>query len=175
MHLTSNSITVDQAVEHLFLAPVESPGIIPTILPLVVGALVIELYFGKHPDEKLGWNTSVGNAVIWAATGLSLLMTETPTGLERQAIYGLIGLGGLVGYMNFYHRWPPAIAYLVSSSGIVYSLAYALVVAVKTDLVFNQTVFKGLIVFVIAVNLLFKLIQGFETPTRDDQMLRSDL
>lgn len=166
MHLTSEGL--QPVVEQLFLAPAQHPEILPTVLPLIIGAVGIELYFGKHPKEKLGWNSSVGNAIIWTATGLSLLVTSQLTGSERQAVYGLMVLGGFVGYMNFYHRWPPSVAYLVSSSGIVYSLAYVLVVIVKTDLTFSRTVLEASIIFVIAVNMIFKLLQGFETPAQDN-------
>ncbi|PSH01322.1 MAG: hypothetical protein BRC27_02515 [Nanohaloarchaea archaeon SW_10_44_10] len=170
MHLTNNQTGIQQVVEQLFVAPIEQPEILPTVLPLIIGAIAIELYFGKHPEEKLGWNSSVGNAIIWTATGFSLLITSTLTGQERQAVYGLILMGGIVGYMNFYHRWPPSVAYLISSSGIVYSLAYSLVVVIKTDLIIDQTVLEAVLVFVVAINMLFKLMKGFETPSKESQV-----
>lgn len=168
MHLTSNTSTIQQGVEHLFLAPLNYPEILPTVLPLIIGALIIELYFGKHPEEQLGWNTSVGNAVIWSVISLNILITSDLAVIERQAVYGFIAAGAFVTYMDFYHRWPPAIAYTVSSAGIVYSLAYILVVMVETNLSFTQTGVKSAVIFFIAVNMGFKLIQGFETPVQDN-------
>lgn len=167
MHLTSSSSEIHLLVREFFLSPLNHPEIMPTVLPLIIGAVGIELYFGKHPDEKLGWNSSVGNAIIWTATGFSLLITGQPTGAERKAVYSLILLGGFVGYMNFNHRWPASVAYLVSSAGIVYSLAYILVVIVRTDMAVNGTTLKAAAVFLVAVNMGFKLLQGFETPERD--------
>jgi hypothetical protein len=166
MHLTSEQ-TLQQSVEHLFLAPLNYPEIVPTVLPLIVGAVIIELYFGKHPEEQLGWNTSVGNAVIWSVISLNLLITMDLSIIERQAVYGFMTAGAFVTYMDFYHRWPPAIAYTVSSAGIVYSLAYILVVMVKADLAFTETGLKAAAVFFIAVNMGFKLIQGFERPAQE--------
>jgi hypothetical protein len=168
MHSTTEISTIQQGVEHLFLAPLNYPEIVPTVLPLIVGAVIIELYFGKHPEERLGWNTSVGNAVIWSVISLNLLLTAELSVIERQAVYGFMVAGAFVTYMDFYHKWPPIIAYTVSSAGIVYSLAYILVVMVETDLAFTQTGIKSAVVFFIAVNMGFKLVQGFEKPAQND-------
>lgn len=161
-----NSGAIIDVVEAFATAPWEHPDIIPTILPIVVGALVITLYFGKHKDEELGWNTAVGNAVMWTTTGVTLYMTETLSTPELYATMGLIGLGLLVGYMDFFHKWSSTAAFVISSSGIVYTLAYILVVMVKTDLPLTDSTFQGAAVFFIAVNVGFKILQGFETDQR---------
>lgn len=145
------------------MAPVEHPDLLPTVLPLILGALVIELYFGKYSSEKLGWNTSVGNAIIWITTGVSLLLTGNPGPMEKKATYFLIGFGSLVAYMDFFHKWSATVAFLISSSGIVYSLAYVIVVFVKTDLAINDTTLRAGLAFVVAVNIAFKILQSFET------------
>lgn len=159
--------TVEQVLIDLLKAPFEHPDILPTLLPIILGAVVIELYFGKHKNEELGWNTSVGNAVIWITTGVSLVMTESLTPGEKLATYSLIGLGLFVGYMNFFHKWSKKIAFFVSSAGIIYTLAYVLVVLVKTDLVVTDNMLKASLIFVIGMNIMFKIIQSFETPSRE--------
>lgn len=155
-------------LEEFVYAPVRYPELLPSLLPLILGAIVIELYFGKYKREALGWNTAVGNAIIWVTTGVTLIITSNLDSMERQAAYALIGVGGLVGYMDFFHKWPDWMAFLVSSSGIVYSLAYIIVVMIKTGIPLNDTSIKAGAMFFIGVNLVFKFIQGFETP-RDQQ------
>lgn len=155
--------TVRGTLEILIFTPLRQPDVIPNVLPLILGALIIELYFGKYETESLGWNSSVANAVIWATTGLTLLVTTQMTQQERLAAYALIGVGSFVGYMDFYHKWPETVAFIISSSGIVYSLAYIAVILIKTSTTVNQVTLEASAIFFVAVNIGFKLLQGFET------------
>lgn len=171
MHLASERLaeaTFQGRLEHLALAPVNHPELLPTVLPLVIGAITIELYFGKHTQENLGWNSSVGNAIIWITTGLTLLLTTKLSSIERYAAYGLMGVGGIVGYMNFYHKWSSTVAFIISSSGMVHSLAYITVVVIKTDIPVDPTTIKAAVAFFLGVNVTFKLLQGLEKPASDD-------
>jgi hypothetical protein len=144
--------------------PLDNQQMLPTLLPLIAGAVVMELYFGKHKQESLGWNTSVGNAAIWMTTGISLLLTETGLSQpELQATYALIAVGAFVTFMDFFHLWPSSVAFIVSSSAMVYTLAYTLVVVVKSSMVVNQTTLKAAALFFIGINLAFKIIQFLES------------
>jgi uncharacterized membrane protein len=143
-------------------APMENPDMLPSVLPLIMGAVIMELYFGKHKKESLGWNTSVGNAVIWMATGISLLMSETLTQPELYATYALIGLGGFVTFMDFFHIWPSTVAFVVSSSGLVYTLAYTLVLVIKTSSPMTRETLAAAAIFFVGLNVVFKLIQHME-------------
>jgi hypothetical protein len=165
MSIIYRGTSIPDALENFVLTPLQSPEILPSILPLAVGAIVIELYFGKHSDEELGWNTSVGNAVIWGTTGLNLLLTTQMNSTETLAAGSLVGVSLLIGYMDFFHKWPDTVAFVVSSSGVVYSLAYITVIMVKTAMPINGTTLKAAGIFFIAVNILFKVMQGFETSS----------
>ena len=157
--------TTEEVIKSFILTPVQRPEILPTILPLILGALVIELYFGKHEREDLGWNTAVGNAIIWVTTGVTLLITTPGITQKRKYVaYALIGFGSFVGYMDFYHKWNETVAFLVSSSGIVYTLAYIAVILIKTDTPVNETTIKASAIFFTATMIAFKIIQSFENP-----------
>jgi len=148
----------------IFLAPVEHPDILPTALPLILAGLLVELYLGKYKNEELGWNTAVGNAVVWLYTGVYLLLTENPQGLEVQATYFLVMLGLFVGFMDFYHIWPAKIAFLVSSSGLVYTIAYTIVVMIKTGIEINNATLLGAGLFIAIVQAGFFFIKFIEQP-----------
>lgn len=150
--------------EFFLRVPLDNQEMLPTLLPLMAGAILMELYFGKHKQESLGWNTSVGNAAIWMTTGITILMTETGLSQpEMRATYALIALGGFVTFMDFFHIWSSSVAFIVSSSAMVYTLAYTLVVVIKSSIAVNQTTLKAAALFFILINLGFKLIQLFET------------
>lgn len=161
--LTSQS-TITEVIKEFALAPVRYPELLPTVLPLIVGAVVIEFYFGKHTNEELGWNTSVGNAIVWVTTGIVMYLNANLTTQEKYATAGLVTLGFGVAYLDFYHKWSSTMAFIASSSGLVYTLTYIFVVAVKTDMQLNNTVFKGAAVFLIGVMAAFQVIKSFETP-----------
>ena len=158
-----NDYTIRQALETFALAPVRQTELLPTVLPLIIGVLVIELYFGKHENEELGWNTAVGNSISWMSTGIILLITTETSPQERYATYGIIGAGALLGYLDFYHKLSDTVAFIVSSSGIVYTLAYISVIMIKTSMPVNMTTLKAAAIFTAAVNIGFKIIQSLET------------
>lgn len=150
--------------EYFARVPMDNQEMLPTLLPLIAGAVIMELYFGKHKQESLGWNTSVANAAIWMTTGATMLITETGLSQpELYAVYALIGVGGFVTFMDFFHIWPSTVAFIVSSSAMVYTLAYTLVVVIRSGFPIDQTTLKSAAVFFIGVNVTFKVIQAFET------------
>jgi len=150
--------------EFFLRVPLDNQEMLPTLLPLMAGAILMELYFGKHKQESLGWNTSVGNAAIWMTTGITLLMTETSLSQpELQATHALIALGAVVTFMDFFHIWSASVAFIISSSAMVYTLAYTLVVVIKSSMVVNQTTLKAAALFFLLVNVGFKIVQAFET------------
>lgn len=146
-------------------APVENPDILPNVMPLILGAVIMELYFGKHKRESLGWNTAVGNAILWISTGISLYMTESLGEIQLYLVYGLIGLGFFVVYMDFFHKWPSTVAFVVSSSAMVYTLAYTLVIVVKTGLPMDILTYQSAAIFFVGINTLFFIVKAFETNT----------
>jgi hypothetical protein len=151
----------------IFTAPVNHSEIVPTVLPLILAGLIVELYLGKYKREDLGWNTAVGNAVVWFATGVSLLVTESLEGLEAHATFFLIFLGLFVGFMDFFHLWPEQIAFLISSSGLVYTIAYTIVVMIKTSIEINNATLLGAGVFIALIQVAFLFLKLIEQP-RDD-------
>ncbi len=155
----------EYVVRELLAAPFKYGYIVPNILPIVAGLLVMEFYFGKHKHESLGWNTAVGNSLIWAATGLSLIyINESLTATEYWLTLGLVAAGGTILYMDFYHLWPRNIAFRISSSSTVYLIAYVTVVLIESPLPVNQSTLTGSAVFVIGALTVLKIGKSFMTP-----------
>ena len=160
--------TILSLMRQFALAPIEHPEIISSVLPLILGAVIIELYFGKHKQEVLGWNTSVGNAVIWISTGINLLINSTlESALEQAVVYFILLTGLFIAYMDFFHKWKPAVAFRVSTPDIIYPLGYVTVVIVKTDVPINDITLKAAIAFIATSFVIFRVMRFFESPARD--------
>jgi len=169
MTIIQEEVTLAARIAELAMAPANYPDLIPSVLPLIVGAFVIELYFGKHKSEVLGWNTSVGNAVIWISTALNLTLTEqAETIVEKYVVFFILGLGLLIGYLDFYHKWSSTVAFRASSADIIYPLGYVTVVIVKSPIPADQLSIKASIGFLIASFVIFRILRMFETPAPDD-------
>ena len=157
--------TIIDYVKEIALAPFNHPEILPSALPLILAGVALELYFGKHKNESLGWNSSLANSVIWIATGLTLLISSDITNvMHRYVAYFLVGLGTITAYMDFYHKWPKEVAFVASSAISVYSIAYVTLVMVKIGLPVNPTTLKAAGAFVVAITLFFQVIKFFERP-----------
>ncbi len=160
--------TFTERIIDFVLAPVTNPELLPSLLPIMLGAFIIELYFGKHKTEVLGWNTSVGNSIIWISTGLNLLLTEAINStIELYVSYLILGMGIIVGYMDFFHKWSEAVAFRASSADVIYPLAYVTIVIVKTGIPADESTIKAAVGFIIGSILFFHLIRGLETPAPD--------
>lgn len=147
------------------LAPLKHPDIVSSVLPLILGAIIIELYFGKHEQEVLGWNTSVGNAVIWISTGINLILNSALESFaEKIVVYFILLTGLFIAYMDFFHKWKPAVAFRVSTPDIIYPLGYVTVVIVKTDVQVTDMSLKAGLAFIITSFVVFRILRFFETP-----------
>ncbi|MFB6144765.1 MAG: hypothetical protein ABEJ98_05640 [Candidatus Nanohaloarchaea archaeon] len=167
---TGTAPTTIQYLKEILYAPYQHPEILPSALPLILGGVALELYFGKHKDERLGWNSSLANAVIWVATGLTLIVSgEITSVMHRYVAYFLIGLGGITGYMDFYHKWPEEVAFVASSAISVYSVAYVTLVMVKTGMPVTTPSLKAAGIFIVGATLFFQAVQLFETSMDDSR------
>lgn len=163
--IVENQATITDRVFEIALAPLNNPEIISSVLPLILGAFIIELYFGKHKTEVLGWNTSVGNAILWISTSLNLIISGAPgTTLEKVVTYFILLMGSIIAYMDFFHKWSPSTAFKVSSPDVIYPLAYVAVVITKTAIPANDLTIKASIGFIIGTVVFFRIIRMFETP-----------
>lgn len=166
--MISSQGSFEYYIREILMAPINDPGLLPNVAPLLLSLVVMELYFGKHKRESLGWNTSVGNSIIWVATGLVLIFGNSITStFEYYATLGLIGTGLFIGYMNFFHKWSEGVAFALSSTTIINTLAYILVVLVKTDLPVNTESIQASGAILAGTFLFFRTVRMIEKPAND--------
>jgi len=57
----------------LLKAPLNNQDMLWSAIPLVIATVFITLYFGRHKDEELGWNTAFGNTMIFMFSAISVI------------------------------------------------------------------------------------------------------
>lgn len=119
--------------------PASHPEFLPSIIPIVVGLVVLQFYFARYDDETLGWNSAVSNATLIITTGLTLIVQLDllhPFSSSRAVVaYGVLVLGTIILLLNFYHRWPAELAFNLSSAVITYTVVYITIAVVYADIV----------------------------------------
>lgn len=97
------------------------------LLPLLATAILLEFYFGRYKEEKLGWNTAFGNALVLIFVSIDLFrQTYEPLGITiREALFSgdakitisivLMCVGLLLLIINFFHFLPERVAYAFSN------------------------------------------------------------
>ena len=158
--------------------PQAEPEILWTILPLLVTAFFVELYFGRNKIEELGWNTAFANCIslLWVTTALVRFMYEqngpiifqlywsalSPTMLLIAAV-GLWSL--LLAICNFFHILPKTVLFFASSTIPVNVTAVLAVVIVIGRFPLDRITFIAAIILFVALAILFATIQAVATPS----------
>lgn len=147
----------------LITAPVTNPHILWIALPLIMTMILIELYFSKHSDESLGWNSTLSNSLILVFVGIDLIRWMVNNyyslfGVKLLISIGILLLGMLMLYLNFNHRIPEKIAFIISSTTPLNMIAYIAVVFVYTFIPIDiYAIIAGFIMILIVV-LIFRII-----------------
>ncbi len=150
----------------IFLFPAYNPDLIPSVIPIFLGLIVIEIYFGKYQSESLGWNSAVSNAVLLLATALTLIirlnLIGVPSGPRYIVAYGILVLGTVILVLNFYHLWPAVIAFSVSSGFAVYTLVYISIAIVYEHLPLDRHTAAAAVIVFILFYIFFGIIKRVE-------------
>lgn len=150
----------------ILLFPHMHRDLIPSLIPVIVGLFVLEFYFGRYKREELGWNTAVGNATMLVTTALTLIyqldLYNNPTSNEAIVALFILGFGGLMLVLNFYHVWPKVIAFNVSSAFTVYVLVYITMALTYSDVPIDSNTVAAAGLFFFALAMFFRTIQSMQ-------------
>lgn len=158
--------------------PQAEPKILWTILPLLITAFFVELYFGRNKTEELGWNTAFANCIslLWVTTALVRFLYESYgqvifvlswTALTPTIIL-VTGLGVwsmVLGICNFFHILPKTISFFASSTIPVNVTAVLAVVIVIGEFPLDQTTLFATIMLFIALAVIFATLQAVAAPS----------
>jgi hypothetical protein len=167
--------TIIPRLTDIVTAPAQHPNMIWIVVPLVAAVVLMQLYFGRNPTEKLGWNTAFGNSVALIFVSVNLLnhlyMTFGWTAFEiawqSRTLKTVIALGvGVIGifgmFLDLFHWLPERVAFFLGGAIPINLTAYMAIVLVYSDYVpiDRVTFFTALFFFAVllVVFWIFKLI-----------------
>jgi len=140
------------------------------ILPLIVLAIIIILYYGKYNETDLGWNTYTTNALTILFVSVALLrhiynldylgagsFLEYPAKSLVTAF--LLFLGAFVLRSNFDRIFPKKIVKYISSPLFLTTLAFAIILYVHTTLPDSVELIISLIIIFIITLAILRLLE----------------
>lgn len=165
----------------LVQSPLTHPDVLWTVLPLLVSAFFLELYFGRYKTEELGWNTAFGNTIslFWVTTALVHFMYElhgekifsewnfTGTTPMMLLIAGLALWALFLAICNFFHLLPKGVSFFASSQIPVNVTATVLTLLVLGQYPLDRVTLTAAAILYICLTLLFATIQALVIPSAD--------
>jgi hypothetical protein len=162
-------------------APFQYENMLWMLLPLLATLILMEFYFGRHKDEELGWNTAYGNALVLLFVAIDLFRKlYEPSGETIQGFIfttdnikiiiplGILILGFILVFVDFFHFLPKRIAYTISSPAYINLIGLLGIIIVYSNILLEwTTVFACVIIFILA-NLisivLYYIIPAYKPP-----------
>ncbi len=155
-------------ISAIAFVPFSNVNLLWTVFPLITTTIIVELYFGSHKEEQLGWNSATANGLVLVWVGASTIKDVIASGgfdlnlLTSQVAVAIVVVGALLVLVSFFHILPKDVAFFISSGLVVHYLAYLGVIFVYTEMVFSSlTVYAAFLIF-IALVIFFSLVKRLE-------------
>ncbi len=167
--------------KNLASEPLKSPNMLWTLIPLIVGMFILEIYFGHYKREKLGWSSAVGNSLMLFFVGMNLFSYLFSSGFSiilQKSNLTLIGpqivivkyfIAGFIVFeaallfvLNFFHLAPKKFAFGISSGLFVNFLACMGIILVYGNLSLNWTIIPGILLLFFGLLVFLALLEFIE-------------
>lgn len=134
------------------------------LTPIILLWVMLEIYFGKYKQEKLGWNTSLGNAVTltWISVeSMRYLFSVQPNNFWfRFGVIILIMLYAvLIIYLSFSHKISARATYTLASPTPIYFLCTVTILWGHGTLELTKWVVLDLVALYFIIVILFVIIK----------------
>lgn len=157
---------VIQRIGEIIQVPFSNPELIPSIIPLAIGFILIELYFGRYKNEEMGWNSAVGNTTLLISTSLmlfySMFMGNSFTNIKILVATTILGIGTLILILDFFHIASAQVAFAISSPFVIYFLTYGAIAIFYAGMPLNLNTLAAFGILFGAIFGLVKLVQQTE-------------
>ncbi|MAF34482.1 hypothetical protein CMO91_01425 [Candidatus Woesearchaeota archaeon] len=155
------------------------PGIFWTIMPFMVAALAMQVYFGRNRTEEIGWNSAFGNSVAFAFVSGSLLRYLFSTYESWEALnvgdamlrlwitVFVLLVGMLMAVANLEHARPKKFFMFLSQSSVINGLAVMAIILVQTTQVLDQATITAAALFLLVFTGLQMLVKEAVRPSSE--------
>ncbi|MFC1704765.1 hypothetical protein ACFLZ6_00370 [Nanoarchaeota archaeon] len=134
------------------------------LAPVILLWIMLEVYFGKYKREKLGWNTSLGNAITltWITIeSMRFLFDTQPTDFWFRfgVIIAILLYALMIVYFAFSHRLSANITYNLASPSPIYFLSMVTILWGHGVLVITWWVLLDLVILYLVLVFGFWIIK----------------
>ena len=155
----------------LLSAPVHHENMLWIVIPMVTATILMTLYFGKHPEEELGWNTAFGNSMIFIFVALDIFRflynTTTPPSMWNLVsnttyigiTFALLILGITLLVVNYYHFLPEKLDFILCSGPPVQVLSYTFMTIVYAGVASDMFTFLAALFLLITLMGALRVLQ----------------
>ena len=162
------------AMGEFFRAPFVDLSLLWQLIPVLLIWILMEWYFGMYKNEKLGWNSAVGNGVSLFWIGVTsmqhvfsnrILMTT-----ERIIILGLIISYSLfIIYVSFKHKIRAKIDFFLASPTPIYFASFVVLLYAHDTISFTVAMFVAIIVILGLLLIVDKVIRTLIPEASNDE------
>jgi len=144
----------------IFSAPFKDPSILWLLIPIILFWFVLEIYFSKYKQEKIGWNTALGYGLSMFWIVVISFKTLFENNFELFSIDKLIFLIIITFYsifiifVSFTHRLKEKIFFLFVSPNLIYYLFGIAILLVHDLLSLNLWVIVDFIILYIIILII---------------------
>lgn len=117
------------ALGEIFKSMFRDPSIWWFLAPIILFWIILEIYFSEYKEEKLGWNTALGNGLsaFWILTVcMKYLFEDHMKNFELSKFIALILILGYAVFIiinSFSHKLKEKVSFLLASPTITYYLS----------------------------------------------------
>jgi len=147
----------------IFSAPFKDASIWWLLTPILLFWIIIEIYFGRHKTEKLGWNTALGNglSMFWIVViSFKVLFTESLGLFSVDKLIFIIFIAiysFFIIFSSFTHKIKENVFFLIASPSAVYYLSAIAVLWIHDLFTISIWIITDLIILYLIV-LIFESI-----------------
>jgi uncharacterized membrane protein YgcG len=166
--------------KEIFSSPLKDPSILWLLVPIILFWLVMELYFGRYKDERLGWNSALGYglSMFWVVVISFKTMFENNFELfsidKLLFVFFVATYSVFIIYISFTHRLKAKIFFLFTSPTLVYYL-FGIALLWSNDLLnVSRWVIIDLIIFYIIILILETILKKLIPSAPSDSGMRDE-
>ena len=151
--------------KEIFSSPFKDLTVLWLLAPIILFWLILEIYFGMHKEEKLGWNTALGNglSIFWVVViSLKTIFENNFALFSLDKLLYIIFIAvysGVIIYISFTHKLEQKIFFLFTSPTIIYYFLGIAVLWVNDALNISLWVFIDLIMLYIVVLIVMTIVK----------------